>query len=123
MTDDTTPREPEVAPQADGQPQPGPMFGFVETPGFRRWALPFLAGACVILFAVELVLPSPLLADAAKLPGKYAVAGLASISLAVAAAWAATVLRRRPDYYGDAAAAPPDADDAGDDWRAEERGR
>lgn len=100
-----------------------PMFAFVESAAFRKWALPGLAAVCVLLFVVELVLPAKLHSDTAKLPGKYALVGLVSVCLAVAAAWAVSFLRRGPDYYSDARDSLPDADDAVADWRAEERGR
>jgi len=113
----------ETPPEAPAQQQAMAFFAFVEAPAFRRWALWGLAGLCVVLFAIELVLPAKLHSDATRIPGKYAAIGFAGVCLAAIAGWGLSVLRRSPDYYGEAGDRFPEADESVAEWRAEERGR
>jgi len=113
---------PDTGANVPAQPANG-IFGFVETPAFRRWAIWGLAVVCALLFVVELLLPAKLHSDSVRIPGKYALIAIAAVGAAALAGWVMSLLRRDPDYYGEARDRAPEPDESVASWRAEERGR
>lgn len=105
MTDDTRqqarrPDAPVQLGESGEHPLSVLLFSWMRSNLFFRLLMAALAGAGVLLIALDVVLVRHSYASVESLPGFFGVFGFAAFSLAVLSAWPLGRLLRRPeDYY------------------------
>ena len=106
---ETPPETPPEAPEAvasDEHPLSLLLFSWMRGRGFDRFALACVAALCVVLAALDLLVPRHAVGAVDGWPVFFGVFGFAAFGLAVLSGWPLGRLLRRPENYYDKGAVP-----------------